>query len=595
MKYPKDYLDEIKLRLKVSQVVGKSVQLKKRGKEFIGLSPFKNEKTPSFTVSDEKGFYHCFSTGEHGNIFDFVMKTKSLKFGEAVRLLASEAGMPAYRFTKIDEEKERKFEAYKNIYIDYENIAINNLLENRDNKLALDYLLKRGLNKDVIEYFNIGFIPKFANIYEKLLKKYSPDEIKATELFFKNEKSGKFIDRFNSRILFPIKNISNYTIAFGGRVIDENNKAKYINSPETEFYKKGNIVFNLNKAREERMSSTDVLIVEGYMDVISLYSRGIKNVVSNSGIALKEIQMKLIWRFFKNSIICLDGDTSGQEAANRIAQKFLPIIDEKNKIFFSIMPKGTDPDDYIKENGKEKFKNLLEKKLIIHDFIWEYNINKINKNDPFAISKFEKDLRKMALSIQDEVLKKYILEEYTNKIKTLTPSQNYKNYKNYKNFKKNDAYILNETKNIFKKTNDYTKGSLIELSILYIFLFNINSVKGNIEDFQNINFINNERNSLKKDLISYILDKRDLSGIVSYLLKKFSALINEIEQNSQIKLIIKKKSDEEIVEIFQDLLNDLAQTNRESQIDSIEKNLINNFDENSYADFLRLKTQINGE
>ena len=147
MKYPKDYLDEIKLRLKVSQVVGKSVQLKKRGKEFIGLSPFKNEKTPSFTVSDEKGFYHCFSTGEHGNIFDFVMRTKSLKFGEAVKMLASEAGMPIYRFTKMDEAKEKRFEIYKSIYNDYENTAINNLFKKKDNEFALDYLLKRGLKR----------------------------------------------------------------------------------------------------------------------------------------------------------------------------------------------------------------------------------------------------------------------------------------------------------------------------------------------------------------------------------------------------------------------------------------------------------------
>ena len=592
MKYPKDYLDEIKLRLKVSQVVGKSVQLKKRGKEFIGLSPFKNEKTPSFTVSDEKGFYHCFSTGEHGNIFDFVMKTKSLKFGEAVKMLASEAGMPIYRFTKMDEAKEKRFEIYKSIYNDYENTAINNLLKKKDNEFALDYLLKRGLKKDVIEYFNIGFIPKYSNIYDELLKKYSPEEIKLTELFFKNEKSGKFIDRFNSRVLFPIKNISNFTIAFGGRVIDDNNRAKYINSPETEFYKKGNVVFNLNKAREERVKTSEVLIVEGYMDVISLYNQGIKNVVSNSGIALKEIQMNLIWRFFKNSIICLDGDTSGQEAANRIAQKFFPIIDEKNKIYFSIMPKGFDPDDFIKENGKKKFKELLEKKLIIHNFIWEYNINKINKNDPFAISKFEKDLKKIAMSIHDDVLKKYILEEYSNKIKTLTPNQN---YRNFKRFKKNDAFILNETKDIYKKTGDYTKKSLIELSILYLFLHHTNSVKNNLDDFQKLNFVDKEKINFQKDLIEFILIKKDLSKILQHLSDKHSSLIDEIERNSQIKFIIKKKNDQEIIEMLQDLLEDLDKISKENQIDSIEKNLINNFDENLYADFIRLKTQINGE
>ena len=150
MKYPKEYLDEIKLRLKVSQVVGKSVQLKKRGKEFVGLSPFKNEKSPSFTVSDEKEFYHCFSTGEHGNIFDFLIKTKGMNFGEAVRTLAAEAGMPQYRFTKIDTEKEKRFNSYKNIFKDYLEFFHKQLFL-PENKPALDYLEKRGLQQNIIK------------------------------------------------------------------------------------------------------------------------------------------------------------------------------------------------------------------------------------------------------------------------------------------------------------------------------------------------------------------------------------------------------------------------------------------------------------
>ena len=169
MKYPKDYLDEIKLRLKVSQVVGKVVQLKKRGKEFIGLSPFKNEKTPSFTVNDEKEFYHCFSTGEHGNIFDFLMKTKSIGFGEAVRNLAAEAGMQQYRFSNFDQKKEIRFKTYKNIFKDYSNFFHHQLFE-KENNQALDYLLKRGLKKETIIEFKLGFVPWKNNFYEELKK-----------------------------------------------------------------------------------------------------------------------------------------------------------------------------------------------------------------------------------------------------------------------------------------------------------------------------------------------------------------------------------------------------------------------------------------
>jgi len=274
MKYPKEYLDEIKLRLKVSQIVGKSVQLKKRGKEFVGLSPFNNEKSPSFTVSDEKEFYHCFSTGEHGNIFDFLMKTKSLGFGEAVKELAAEAGMTQYKFSSMDIEKDKRFNTYKNIFKEYSNFFHQQLFKS-ENNLALSYLEKRGLNQNIIKEFNLGYVPWQNNFYEKLLIKFSEAEIILTGLYYKNEKTNKFIDRFNSRVIFPINNLTSETIAFGGRIIRESSLAKYINSPETEFYKKGRIVFNLDRAKALRSETNEVIIVEGYMDVVSFYAKGI--------------------------------------------------------------------------------------------------------------------------------------------------------------------------------------------------------------------------------------------------------------------------------------------------------------------------------
>ncbi len=264
MKYPKEYLNEIKLRLKVSQVVGKTVQLKKRGKEFIGLSPFKNEKSPSFTVNDEKEFYHCFSSGEHGNIFDFLMKTKSIGFGEAVKILSAEAGMQPYRFSNYDQKKEKRFEIYKNILKEYSNYFNQELLS-PNNHEALNYLFNRGLKKEIIEEFKLGYVPWKNNFYEKLLAKFSEDEINLTGLYYKNDKTNKYNDRFSSRVIFPINNLNRDTVAFGGRIIREGKLAKYINSPETEFYKKGNMIFNLDKAKDFRSKTEDVFIVEGYM------------------------------------------------------------------------------------------------------------------------------------------------------------------------------------------------------------------------------------------------------------------------------------------------------------------------------------------
>ena len=425
MKYPKEYLEEIKTRLRVSVVVGKYVQLKKRGKEFVGLSPFKNEKTPSFTVNDEKGFYHCFSSGEHGNIFDFLMKTQSMGFGESVRTLASEAGMEQYRFTKFDKEKEEKFSIYKNILKEYKDYFHKELFK-KENIDYVNYLNSRNVKKKTIEEFNLGFVPWKNNFFEILKKNYSENDILKTGLFYKSDKTGEFIHRFNSRIIFPINNISSDTIAFGGRAVKSSKIAKYINSPETDFYKKGNIIFNLDKAKSERSKTKEVLIVEGYMDVISLSSNGIKNVVSNSGTAITEKQIELIWNFFSNPIITLDGDQSGQTAALRISERLIPLITEKNRIFFSVMPENVDPDDMVNKQGKEKFLEHMASKMVIQSFIWNSYSGKVDKKDPFAISKFEKKIRGLSNSIKDKVLKKYILEYFLSKINDFTPIQSRK-------------------------------------------------------------------------------------------------------------------------------------------------------------------------
>ena len=594
MKYPKEYLDEIKLRLKVSQVVGKSVQLKKRGKEYIGLSPFKNEKTPSFTVNDDKEFYHCFSTGEHGNIFDFLMKTKSIGFGEAVRTLAAEAGMQPYRFSNFDKKKDLRFQIYKKILKEYSNFFHDQIFQ-KDNAEALEYLKKRGLNKDNIETFKLGFVPWKNNFYNELLKRYSEEELNLSGLFYKNNKTGKYIDRFNSRVIFPINNIAGETIAFGGRIIKDGKLAKYINSPETEFYKKGNVIYNLDKAKDDRSNTNEVIIVEGYMDVVSLSSFGIKNVVANSGTALTERQISLIWRFFSDPIICLDGDESGQTAAHRIAEKLFPYINEKNKIFFSIIPEGQDPDDFIKKNGKDVFLNFLKEKQIIQSFIWNLNLNNVNLNNPFEVSNFEKKIKKICYTIQDETLKKYVLEDFLEKINKLTPIQISKKNYTYSKFKKIDnPQILKETKILHQKRKDLSKIQIIEFSLLFIILNYFKIASQKIEELIDIKFISEKNQSLKNTIVDLISngDENELNHKIN---SDFKNLANEIKENSNIQLITKDKTDQEISFLFDELILDLKEQNNLRKIESLEKKLINNLDENSYSELIKLKSQLNGE
>ncbi len=594
MKYPKEYLDEIKLRLKVSQVVGKVVQLKKRGKEFIGLSPFKNEKTPSFTVNDEKEFYHCFSTGEHGNIFDFLMKTKSFGFGEAVKTLAAEAGMQPYRFSNFDKKKDLRFQTYKNIFKNYTNYFHENLFHS-NNREVMDYLTKRGLKKNIIEEFKLGYVSWKNSFYDRLLKNYSEEEINLTGLYYRNDKTGKFIDRFNSRVIFPINNLSGETIAFGGRIIREGKLAKYINSPETEFYKKGSMIFNLDKAKDLRSETEEVLIVEGYMDVVSVYASGIKNVISNSGTALTERQINLIWKFFANPTICLDGDESGQNAALRIAEKLFPLIKDNNKIFFSIMPDGTDPDDYIRLNGKDALLNLLQKKEIIQSFLWNYHLSKVDRNNPYEISKFEKEIKKLAYTIQDETLKKYVLENFLNKIKNLTPIQTSRRNLNYYPFKKRDFKILNETKILHQKNKDLSKIQILEFSILLLMLNFFEVALKRIEELASLNFLSEKNESLKNTIISSISNGLDENTIQSKISSEYSSLMKEINENSNIQLILKNKKDDNILELLDELIHDFKTQNNLKKIESLEKKLLNNLDENSYSELLKLKSQLNRE
>ncbi len=589
MKYPKEYLDEIKLRLKVSQVVGKTVKLKRRGKEFIGISPFTNEKTPSFTISDEKGFYHCFSSGEHGNIFDFIMKTRSLKFGEAVRELASEAGMQPYRFSNFDVEKEKRYKTYKDILKEYANYHNQQLLNKRGTS-ALNYLSKRGINKDIILDFQIGFVSNTSEFYNILLKKFSEKEIFETGLFYKNEKYNKIINRFYSRIIFPIKSVLGDVIAFGGRVIENNNKtAKYINSPETEFYKKGKHVFNLDKAKFSNKSQ-QVIVVEGYMDVISIYSSGIKNVVSNSGIALTENQINLIWKFFSNPIICLDGDKSGQNASLRIAENLIQFIKENNKISFVNLVNGLDPDDYIKEKGKSNFEKFIQSSQPIEEFIWRIYLNNINRSDPYAIANFEKKFKYLCQTIKDKTLKKYILENYLEKIKNLTPLQSSNKKNKFKSYK-----ILQETKKLSIARDHLTKEEIKEYSILYIMFNYPKIISPRIEIFEEIEFSSKSLNLLKTELLSLISSGNFNQKNQSEFNKKYSNLISDINQNSVIKNIYRKKNENQQIELLNEILKELNEIKFSKKIDNLERKLMDNFDEKSYSDLIELKKQINKE
>ena len=384
--------------------------------------------------------------------------------------------------------------------------------------------------------------------------------------------------------------MSGDTIALGGRTINNERLAKYINSPETEFFKKGNLLFNLDKAKDFRTKTNDVIIVEGYMDVLSLYQNGITNVISNSGTALTERQIELVWKFFSNPLICLDGDTSGQNAAKRISERVFPLISDNKKVFFSVLSESQDPDDFIKKEGKEKFLLLLKQKISIEDYIWNINFNKINKSSPYEISKFEKEIRKLCYQIKDEVLRKHILEIYPNPLNNLTPRQ-----KNpfFSNKFRSKPKLLNETIEIYNRKQNLTAEALKEFSILYLILKYPKIIKNNLNEISSLKFISSDNENLKNDLIASLSEKEKIS--LDKILLKYDDLIKNIDLNVNISAILRKKSEAEIVEILRELITELKDLKNLGKLESFEKKLLNKFDESSYSELLKLKTQLNRE
>ena len=594
MKYPKEYLEEIKSRLKVSTVVSRSVNLKKRGKEFIGISPFTNEKTPSFTVNDQKGFYHCFSSHEHGNIFDFLMKTANMKFGEAVRTLAADAGLPIYKFSKLDEEREKKWQVYSKILEKYKSYY-HNELKNKKSEELKSYLGKRGLTNKEIDYFQIGFVPKEAVFFDNLKDNFSESDILDSGLFYFNEKNKKYVERFRDRLIFPINGLTGSTIAFGGRIISNQKMAKYINSPETLFFKKGNSLFNLDRTRYSSANHDEVFLVEGYMDVITLTKYGILNTIANLGTALTEKQIETAWRFFNHIIICFDGDQGGVNAAIRAADRLLSIIKPDFKISFLFLPENKDPDNFITEKGKNYFLTYANKKISIYNLIWNHYYRDIDTNQPSSLAQLDKILKNQSNKIKDETVRKYTKEFFLNKLNQLTPLTNKKQKINFRLYR--EAQPLSSTKEIFFKKKNYKEVELKEFSILYLIINNLNVFERKIELLSEVKLYT----EICVEFLSKIIDFLTSNKIYEtntfkekFKQTKYLNLIDNINVFAPVKFIIEaKKDDNEMLLIFEEINNDLKKFELNQKIDNLEKKMIKDMNEETYKKLLDLKRLAN--
>jgi DNA primase len=372
MRFPPSLLDEIRTRLPVSQVVARKVALKRAGREMRGLSPFKNERTPSFFVNDHKGSWFDFSSGQNGDIFKFLMLTEGLSFPEAVERLAEEAGLPvpaaSPREAEQEDQRARQFALLQ---------AACRLFEEQLTRPAGSdarrYLTKRGLAADTVARFRLGYAPDSKSALKEHLAKggFTAAEIAASGLVITGDDIPVSYDRFRNRVMFPISDLKDRVIAFGGRALDPNAPAKYLNSPETPLFHKGAVLFNAHNARRPAHDKGRVIVVEGYMDVIALSEAGFPEAVAPMGTALTEDQVRSLWRIAPEPILCFDGDAAGRRAAFRAVETVLPHLAPGLSVQFAFLPEGIDPDDLIRQQGPDAFQAVLSRTAPLFDVLMQ--------------------------------------------------------------------------------------------------------------------------------------------------------------------------------------------------------------------------------
>jgi len=417
MRFTPQFLEELRARLPVSQVVGRRVKLRKAGREWKGLSPFQQEKTPSFTVNDQKGFFHDFSSGKHGNIFDFVVETEGVSFPEAVERLAAMAGLPLPAPTPDAARQEQR---RKTLY-DVMDIAARffaDSLASRVGAKARGYLADRALSQGVQLQFRLGYAPpeRFA-LKEHLGSQGIPvDDMIEAGLLVAGDDIPVPYDRFRDRVMFPITDLRGRVIAFGGRALEKEVAAKYLNSPETPLFHKGDNLYNHGAARKAAHDGAPLIVVEGYVDVIAMVTSGFAGTVAPLGTALTESQLALLWRMADEPILCFDGDKAGQKAAYRAADLALPLLAPGKSLRFALLPEGQDPDDLVRSGGRGAVEEVVGAARPLADVIWSRELEAGSFVTPERRAALDARIGELTNGIRHEVVRRYYRQDLAERL-----------------------------------------------------------------------------------------------------------------------------------------------------------------------------------
>lgn len=542
MSLPTEFFDELRTRASIAQVAGRKISWDQkktninRG-DYWAPCPFHQEKTASFHVDDKKGFYYCFGCQAKGDALSFIRETENVNFMEAVEILARECGMtvPAQDPKAVEISKKR--DSLSEI-VEEANIFYQNQLKSEAGHIAQAYMKKRQLKKEWQVMFQIGFAPNNANQLEKHLsaKNISVEKMIEAGLVAKSDDGKKTYDRFRNRIIFPIKDIRGKSIAFGGRALDPNAPAKYINSPESSLFDKGRTLYNHKNARDNLKKGNHLIVAEGYMDVIALTAAGFNAAVAPLGTAITESQLRMMWRLTDEPVIALDGDQAGINAAMRAIDLALPLLTIGKSLRFAVLPQGQDPDDIIKSDGKERMKEIIQNAVPMIDLLWQRALEGQNLDSPDRRAAFDASLKNITKKILEPTIRNHYFAALKAKRSDLLRTTGITKSNIFTKNKKNTfATIGAKSSTLATKSSDEKTVKSVRDVVIFAILFThpelMKEFSYRLErmELQNKNYI-----ELRNHILQNIDNKPE--EIISLLNTKFSKLIKDILNNPYVKI-----------------------------------------------------------
>jgi DNA primase len=421
MRYPPQFVDSVREHFRISEVIGKRIPVKKKGREFMACCPFHHEKTPSFTINDEKGFFHCFGCGMHGDVIGFIKDYEKVSYKEAIERLAGEAGIALPELTQEKREEMDKTTQMVQVMQNAADWFAQQLSAAPNARDARTYLAKRGIRPEIIAKFGMGYAPEGRQVLHNVLlqRNIHPKLQEEIGLIVKRD-DGAYQDKYRDRIQFPIHNQRGQVIGFGGRRMKsdlESKAPKYLNSPDTPLFKKSYVLYNMHRARKYASDHNQLIIAEGYMDVIALSQAGFEGAVAPLGTAVTPEQLKLAWSIVNEPIMCLDGDKAGERAMLKSAETALPLLVAGKSLQFCILPEGEDPDSLILARGRGAMEEALKACIPLVEVLWRNHYASKPLATPEQRAGAEKELMETVAKIADEHVREHYKREMKERIK----------------------------------------------------------------------------------------------------------------------------------------------------------------------------------